>query len=106
MSQPAGSKFIVIYSLVLAHRAEQQGKYSFFDSTDVRRRPLQSPYSSGKAARAARTRIFFQKEHLGLSWARFGPSWARLRPSWGCFEVLGGSSWTVLGRLGAILGPS
>ena len=63
---------------------------------------LLSPYSSGKAARAARTRIFFQKEYLGLSWARFGPSWARLGPSWGCFEVLGGPSWAVL----AVLGPS
>ena len=66
-------------------------------------RALLSPYSSGKAARAARTGIFFQKEYLGLSWARFGPSWARLGPSWGCFdEVLGGPSWAVL----AVLGPS
>ena len=61
-------------------------------------------YSSGKAARAARTGIFFQKEYLGLSWARFGPSWARLGPSWGCFEVLGGPSWVVLAHLGAVLG--
>ena len=47
-------------------------------------------------------RNIFQKEYLGLSWARFGPSWARLGQSWGCFEVLGGPSWAVL----AVLGPS
>ena len=48
--------------------------------------------------------MFFQKEYLGLSWARFGLSWAYLGPSWGCFEVLGGPSWAVLAVLGTSWG--